>query len=837
MEWKMYVSRTILFMMCNLWLYGIGMAQNNCSNAAPFCAGASGVNFPAGQNTVAAAGPAYGCLSQQRNPAWYYMQAASTGNIIIDISGTGGRDVDFIVWGPFSSPTGNCGSLTTSNILDCSYSTSAYETADIPAIAGQFYMLLITNHSNQAQNINFGLNPSSSATTNCDIFSAVSSKTTCPGAVATISVSTHLGNPSYTWTPGGYSTQTINVSPAATTVYSVTIAGTNTISGTYTTVVSSGTVSVAGLPSVSLTNSGPYCSGSTAVLTATSNGVPHYTWTAASGSSSITTTSVFPIPNIQSVGSNVYSVTVSNTFGCTNTATTALDVLPILTIAVTPTITVCQADSLFLTADAPGAGVYNWTGPAGYSAQGVQNPVVSNAMPNQSGTYTVTVGFGTSTTTCSSNTTIVTVIPPVAIDPLPIQPICNKEDLHLIGPQGAHTYTWTGPANFSSNLDNPSIHHVTAANAGIYSIRATSALGCVDSGTVNVMVYDSLSITDISNNKTICNKNQTVLSGAGLGGSGVYDYAWSPVTGLTNPSDSTTAASPPGTETYTLTLSDLNCPLMTASAVVTVSVLPLPLIAIESKLNEGCAPFITDLQGSSVPASANCLWKFTGGLTASGCIVQDMEFPIAGVYDAMLTVTDLNGCTDSLSKSAFIKVNPRPKADFSWSPDQLSIITNEARFTDHSSIGLPMQSWKWNFKDLDSNVSFQQNPLRLFPEVGNYDVSLSITNVFGCVDSIMKKLIVEDEFAIYIPNSFSPSKKDGINDLFVPVGMGLIDESFEMYIFDRWGNEIYYTNDMSKGWDGTVKNVIAPQDVYVYKITVKDLKMKTKKFTGHITLI
>lgn len=838
MEWLMNVSRMILLMVCNFSFQGMGISQNGCANAAPFCAGATSVNFPAGQNTVAQAGPNYGCLISQPNPAWYYMQASSTGTITIDISGTGGHDVDFIAWGPFSSPTGNCGNLTAANILDCSYSNSANETADIPAIAGSFYILLITNYSNQVQNINFNLNPSSSATTNCDILSVVSSKTICPGAATTISVSTQVANPSYTWNPGGYSTQTINVSPAATTVYSVAIAGTNTVSGTYTTVVSSGTVTIAGLPSVTLSNAGPYCPNSTAVLTVGGSAVPGYTWTGPGGYNHTTTASIHSISNIQSVGSNIYTVTAANALGCVNTATTLINILPIINIAVTPTISVCQAGSFSLTANTTVAGptTYNWTGPGGYSAPGVQNPIVNNAMPNQSGTYTVMAAFGTSTLTCSSNTTVVSVIPSVAIDPLPIMPICNQDTLHLIGPPGAMTYTWTGPANFSSNLVSPSVPNATSVNEGVYVVQASSAMGCINSGTVSVTVYDSLGIV-VPDNRTVCLHSQTILSGRGTGGSGIYNYSWMPATGLANPADSTTAASPANTETYTLTLSDVNCPLSNVSAVVTVSVLPLPVITFTCIANEGCEPFVTDIQSISVPASANCVWNFSGGLTATGCNLNGMMFPVAREYDATLTVTDVNGCTDSLSETNFITVNPKPKVDFSWDPDDLSIITNEARFTDYSSVGLPMQRWKWNFKDLDSNVSFQPNPVRVFPETGNYDVGLSVTNVFGCADSIVKKLIVEEEFSLYIPNSFSPSKKDGSNDLFIPIGMGLLHESFEMHIFDRWGNEIYYTNDISKGWDGTVKSMIAQQDVYVYKISVKDRKMRTKIFTGHITLI
>ncbi len=131
-----------------------------------------------------------------------------------------------------------------------------------------------------------------------------------------------------------------------------------------------------------------------------------------------------------------------------------------------------------------------------------------------------------------------------------------------------------------------------------------------------------------------------------------------------------------------------------------------------------------------------------------------------------------------------------------------------------------------------------QNPTHVFNEVGTYDVMLKVTNQFGCVDSIMKQIIIEDEFVLYIPNAFTPNKPEGLNDVFMVKGMGFLSESFEMRIYDRWGELIYKTNDVYKGWDGSVKGGgKAKQDVYVYKITVKDFKLKERIFTGHVTLL
>lgn len=73
----------------------------------------------------------------------------------------------------------------------------------------------------------------------------------------------------------------------------------------------------------------------------------------------------------------------------------------------------------------------------------------------------------------------------------------------------------------------------------------------------------------------------------------------------------------------------------------------------------------------------------------------------------------------------------------------------------------------------------------------------------------------------------------------MPVASGIDLSSFEMWIFDRWGNMIYYTDDLSKGWDGRANygNDVAQQDTYVYKISCKDILDIKHQYIGHVNLI
>src|SRR5690606_27357684 len=125
-----------------------------CASADPFCTGST-YTFPNSTGTSSEPGNNYGCLDTQPNPAWYYMEIATGGNMDIGISqtsiGGSGIDVDFILYGPYSnlaqamSYCGNHGNASTAadpnQIVDCSYSPSPTETANITgAVAGQVYV-------------------------------------------------------------------------------------------------------------------------------------------------------------------------------------------------------------------------------------------------------------------------------------------------------------------------------------------------------------------------------------------------------------------------------------------------------------------------------------------------------------------------------------------------------------------------------------------------------------------------------------------------------------------------------------------------------------------------
>jgi len=93
---------------------------------------------------------------------------------------------------------------------------------------------------------------------------------------------------------------------------------------------------------------------------------------------------------------------------------------------------------------------------------------------------------------------------------------------------------------------------------------------------------------------------------------------------------------------------------------------------------------------------------------------------------------------------------------------------------------------------------------------------------------------IKTKFYLWIPNAFTPND-DGNNDIFKVVGKNVIE--FEVSIFNRWGEQVFYSNDIYKGWDGTYKGQACPTDVYTYVIRAKGTEYQSQKADGTITLI
>ncbi|MBK7666173.1 MAG: gliding motility-associated C-terminal domain-containing protein [Sphingobacteriaceae bacterium] len=256
---------------------------------------------------------------------------------------------------------------------------------------------------------------------------------------------------------------------------------------------------------------------------------------------------------------------------------------------------------------------------------------------------------------------------------------------------------------------------------------------------------------------------------------------------------------------------------------------------ITSGPNVGCAPLCVTYTIQSTPTATSAYWTFGNGDAANGVLTAQSCYNAQGVYTINAVVTDINGCLGSTTYTA--EVYPKPVADFNHAPIKPIInIDGEVTFTD-ASWGANIVSWNWFFMNTAQYTSIEQNPHFQYYEPGNYVVALVVKSDKGCTDTILRPLVVGEDYGLYVPNAFTPNA-DGWNDTFFPKGFGIV--KYELTIFDRWGEKVFATKEFTDSWDGTFQSrgtKVCKEDVYTWLIDCTDVFGKSHELKGHVTLI
>ncbi|MFZ9943229.1 MAG: PKD domain-containing protein, partial [Bacteroidia bacterium] len=509
----------------------------------------------------------------------------------------------------------------------------------------------------------------------------------------------------------------------------------------------------------------------------------------------------------------IYTVNITDANGCTTSST--VEVLQSnMQITLTPVAVTCFGGndgsvSSIVTGGLPPYS-YAWNIP-GQSTSGI------NGLTQ--GTYTVTI---TDSINCvSSNSTNVTqpLQPPVSLTANPAG-ICFGKSTDITA-GGGITYQWS--TGSTANLIT-----VSPTQSTTYTVTITDVSGCTNSATINVPVYP-LPVVSFATD-TVCAGQSTSFTNTSTVASGIIAaYQWNFSTGGTSSSMNPAATFNAGTGSAQLiATTDQGC---VDSVTNSLRVWNLPVADFIADTTEGCPPIsvqFTDQSSSVDGAVVGWLWNSGNGNVANTASFN-CDYPQSGFYDVSLQVTSSYGCVSDTVLNDYIHVYDQPVADFTTMPVQPSVYVPNVQFYDES---FAAALWYWEFGD--QGVSNLQNPLHTYVFPGTYEVTLYIQSAEGCKDTITKEVTVLDEVAVWLPNSFTPNN-DGINDIFFAMGTNISDFSLEIY--NRWGDLVFVTDNPTKGWDGTLKNEAASQDVYVYSLKYKTINNDLQTKFGRISLI
>jgi gliding motility-associated-like protein len=381
-----------------------------------------------------------------------------------------------------------------------------------------------------------------------------------------------------------------------------------------------------------------------------------------------------------------------------------------------------------------------------------------------------------------------------------------------------YSYFWnTVAGNYSAAVNST----VTVT----YTLNVIDANGCsapIDTATAYLPIPISLIISPI---QTICPTSSAQLSVNASGGLSNYTYKWLPGN-WQGPSLGVTILN---LTIYTVTVWD-GC-VAPKTATTSVSLYPIGSPSIIPSSYYGCAPhcveFINPALNSTL-AIQKTSWSF-GDIITSGIITPTICFDKDGFYNVTNSYTTQQGCFNKAEMNGQISVLKTPIANFELEKTEINYLTPTMKFNNQS---INSNFYIWNFADRDQ--SYETHPSYNFDEPGFYKITLIAKNS-NCSDTIFKLVESKPVFSFYAPNTFSPNDDDK-NDIFLPVGEGWKKNTYNLMVFDRWGNKIFDSGEDYVGWDGKNNSKYMGAGVYIWKVSLFDYLGKPHIYTGQVTI-
>ena len=533
-----------------------------------------------------------------------------------------------------------------------------------------------------------------------------------------------------------------------------------------------------------------------------------YFWTGPNGFTAAS-------PNVTVFTTGVYTVNMGTGDPCTASTRTVY-------VKINPSPQIYSSNSSLC----PGASaVLSYTG-GGISSLWLNTGATTPTLQVNPGTTTTYTLISTDSSGCNSAayfTQSVLVAPAPTVFPHP--DFCVGDTLKIsISP--AVSYSWQCSNGLAGNT---SVIKIKADNLPAtlhFTIALTGPNACTATTHYSVQTWEKpIPLLSVAPATAVCRGSVFQLSGAG--GSA---YSWIGPNNFVVKGEKIylPTAALPANGVYTLVVeNDRKC---TSQVTTSLTTFELPQVDINDL--KKCIPFCTtfDLKLPKTLESPIIAvqWSLNNQVNSNG----DICFKEAGEYPMTVKITDARGCANSLSRT--ITALPKPLADFDFNPKN-PVENNDLVLFSEKSRGVQLRDFKWAIQTPETNLSYSSRQLEfLFEKVGNYPVALEVANEYGCRDTMVKVIYIAGDFSFYIPNAFTPNK-DGRNENFYPVLNGV--KSFEMQIYNRWGESLFVMTDATRGWDGSFKGKECPQGEYVWQIQMSISNGQTRNLQGILLLI
>lgn len=458
------------------------------------------------------------------------------------------------------------------------------------------------------------------------------------------------------------------------------------------------------------------------------------------------------------------------------------------------------------------------------------------------GYYPVTVTDSHLCTTSSGGTVIEP--SPLEIFSAPDSYICPQEMASVSasaqGGQAPYVFNWSNGMIGETIFVSPSV-------GTTYQATVTDANGCKKAGahsTVNVFPPVQTSIWAFRD--TLCPGDSTIIYASFSGGmGGPYAAYFSDGT----PAVAPFILTPASTQTISIYAMD-ECEKAGPTDHFTVTVVNNPTIDFSADELIGCQPFKVQFQNLLTQDKVEYLWHFQGNGENSVEFETHPEhvFEYAGVFDVILKGINRWGCESSKEIPAMIEVLARPEAKMFVEPSAVPASkpivffknTTENYFGDSH----------WFFGDGIELQTPGPDATHIYADTGTFlagVVSLNwyhpsdypaLDNPLACPDSALVEINVYGDQIFFAPNVIRPAGSNWDNAVFKPSIYGGVGDTYQLFIYNRWGEKIYETSDYHLGWNGYLRNgKIAPNGTYSWLIIYSDSQGTVFRKNGTVLLL
>lgn len=260
---------------------------------------------------------------------------------------------------------------------------------------------------------------------------------------------------------------------------------------------------------------------------------------------------------------------------------------------------------------------------------------------------------------------------------------------------------------------------------------------------------------------------------------------------------------------------------------------PIPEKILELDNINGCVPALIEFPNlhAGITDDYTVTWDFGDGETGTG-VNPEHEYKVIADYDIKVKVVDPVGCEYFGDFPKAIRIHDVPVAGFDYSPREVSNLKPNIQIMDLSNKAI---EWEYDFGTGDK--SELQNPSYVFRDTGFFEIKQLVKTKDGCVDSAFLMVDITPINTVFLPNAFLPST-EGDNGTFRPAGNGFGIKGYQLSIYDRYGEELYRTDNWDKGWTGLDKNGrTAPNGTYIVKVRLTGPRGEQKELQGSAVLI